>query len=79
MQLFLGAAAWWSRGYGARFPQPIPLVVTLTVMHTVMGALVLAGVVLITLISDRLTRPLGAAALPAALRATHGRSQQAAV
>jgi heme a synthase len=79
IQLVLGAAAWWSRGYGARFPQPVPLVVTLTVMHTVMGALVLAGVVLITLISYRLTRPVGAVALPGEVRAAHGRSQQAAV
>ncbi len=43
LQLILGGAAYWSRLYGANFPQPIPVTVTLTVIHTVTGALVLAS------------------------------------
>ena len=42
LQLLLGGAAWWSRVYAAQFPQPIPVMVALTVIHTVTGALVLA-------------------------------------
>jgi cytochrome c oxidase assembly protein subunit 15 len=53
LQLLLGAAAWWSRVYAAQFPQPIPIMVTLTVIHTVTGALVLASTVLLTLVCHR--------------------------
>jgi len=56
VQLLLGAAAWWSRVYSAQFPQPIPVMVTLTVIHTVTGALVLATTLITTLISYRLIR-----------------------
>jgi hypothetical protein len=59
-QLILGGAAYWSRLYGATFPQPIPVTVTLTVIHTVTGALVLACTVLVTLACYRLVRPAGA-------------------
>ena len=31
VQLLLGGGAWWSRVYAAQFPQPIPVMVTLTV------------------------------------------------
>jgi cytochrome c oxidase assembly protein subunit 15 len=54
LQLLLGAAAWWSRVYAASFPQPIPVLITLTVAHVVTGALVLAGTVLVTLVCYRL-------------------------
>jgi len=54
VQLLLGAGAYWSRIYAARFPQPIPVMVTLTVIHTVTGALVLASMLVTTLISYRL-------------------------
>jgi len=57
LQLCLGAAAWWARIYGAQFPQPIPVTVLLTVVHTVTGALVLATVVFVTLACYRLIRP----------------------
>jgi hypothetical protein len=57
MQLLLGGAAWWSRVYGASFPQPIPVMVSLTVIHTVMGALVLAATVLLTLACYRIVPP----------------------
>lgn len=53
VQLLLGAAAWWSRVYGAQFPQPVPIMVGLTVIHTVSGALVLASTVLLTLVCYR--------------------------
>jgi heme a synthase len=54
IQLLLGGGAYWSRLYAARFPQPIAIMVTLTVVHTVTGALVLAITLVTTLISFRL-------------------------
>jgi heme a synthase len=55
-QLLLGAGAWWSRVYAARFPQPIAIMVTLTVVHTVTGALLLATTLLTALVSFRILR-----------------------
>jgi heme a synthase len=57
VQLLLGAGAWWSRVVAARFPQPIPVMVTLTVVHTVTGALLLATALMTTLVSYRMLRP----------------------
>jgi len=54
MQLLLGGGAYWSRLYAARFPQPIAVMITLTVVHTVTGALVLAATLVTALISFRL-------------------------
>lgn len=65
LQLVLGGAAWWSRIYGAQFPQPIPVTVTLTVVHTVTGALVLGTMVLVTFMCYRLVRMSGIAGVPA--------------
>lgn len=59
LQLLLGAGAWWSRVYGAQFPQPIPVMVTFTVIHVVTGALVLGTSVLVTLACYRLVPPAG--------------------
>jgi cytochrome c oxidase assembly protein subunit 15 len=56
VQLLLGAGAYWSRLYSARFPQPIGVMVALTVVHTVTGALVLAVTLVTTLISYRVLR-----------------------
>ncbi len=53
-QLLLGVGAYWSRVYAAQFPQPIAVMVTFTVIHTVTGALVLATAILTDLISYRL-------------------------
>jgi cytochrome c oxidase assembly protein subunit 15 len=53
VQILLGGAAWWSRVYAADFPQPIPVMITFTVIHTVMGALVLASTVLFTIVCHR--------------------------
>jgi len=57
VQLLLGAGAWWSRVYAARFPQPIPVMVTLTVVHTVTGALLLATTLMTALVTYRMLRP----------------------
>jgi heme a synthase len=53
IQLLLGGGAYWSRLYAAHFPQPIPVMVALTVVHTVTGALVLAGMLVTTLMIYR--------------------------
>ena len=53
VQLLLGAGAYWSRLYWARFPQPIAVMVALTVVHTVTGALVLAVTLVTTLVTYR--------------------------
>ena len=58
VQLLLGAGAWWSRMYGAQFPQPVAEMVALTVIHTVAGALVLASVVITSLVSWRILKPV---------------------
>jgi cytochrome c oxidase assembly protein subunit 15 len=54
VQLLLGGGAYWSRLYAASFPQPIAVMVTLTVVHTVTGALVLAATLVTALVSYRL-------------------------
>src|SRR5882762_3314312 len=56
VQLLLGAGAWWSRVYAARFPQPITIMVTLTAVHTVTGALLLATTLITALVSYRMLR-----------------------
>jgi cytochrome bd-type quinol oxidase subunit 1 len=42
--------------YAARFPQPIPIMVTLTVVHTVTGALLLATTLITALVTYRMLR-----------------------
>jgi cytochrome c oxidase assembly protein subunit 15 len=59
VQLLLGAGAWWSRVYSGPFPDSMTVMVTLTVVHTVTGALVLAAMLVTTLVSYRV---LGAGA-----------------
>jgi heme a synthase len=56
VQLLLGVGAYWSRLYAAHFPQPIAVMVALTVVHTVTGALVLAVTLVTALISYRMIR-----------------------
>jgi cytochrome c oxidase assembly protein subunit 15 len=55
-QLVLGAGAYWSRIATQSDPQPMPVMVTLTVAHVVVGALTLAGTVGVALITNRLLR-----------------------
>jgi cytochrome c oxidase assembly protein subunit 15 len=57
VQLLLGASAWWSRIYAAPFPQPVAIMVTLTVVHTVTGALLLATTLITALVIYRMVRP----------------------
>jgi heme a synthase len=76
IQLLLGAGAWWSRIYAADFPQPIPIMISLTVIHTVMGALVLASTVLLTLVCHRIVLPRELQA-PVAMRPAAIRSDRA--
>jgi heme a synthase len=54
LQFLLGIGAWWSRLTTADAPQPMPAMVTLTVVHTVVGALLFALSVVVVLICYRL-------------------------
>jgi heme a synthase len=53
-QLLLGLGAYWSRLTTADAPQPMPLMVTLTVLHTVVGAILFGVSILIVLLCYRL-------------------------
>jgi cytochrome c oxidase assembly protein subunit 15 len=53
-QFLLGLAAYWSRRSTADAPQPMPVMVTLTVIHTVVGAILFAFSVLVVLACYRL-------------------------
>lgn len=53
VQFLLGLGAYWSRLRTADAPQPMPLMVTLTVTHTVIGALVFASSVFLVLLCYR--------------------------
>jgi hypothetical protein len=53
-QLLLGVGAWWSRVTTADAPQPMPVMVTLTVVHTVVGTLLFALAVGVVLVCYRL-------------------------
>ena len=53
-QFLLGFAAYWSRLSTADAPQPMPVMVTLTVIHTVLGAILFAFSVLVALLCYRL-------------------------
>jgi cytochrome c oxidase assembly protein subunit 15 len=54
IQFLLGLAAYWSRLTTADAPQPMPVMVTLTVIHTVVGAILFAFSVLVVLMCYRL-------------------------
>ena len=53
-QLLLGLGAYWQRLTTADEPQPMPLMVTLTVLHTVVGAILFGVSILIVLLCYRL-------------------------
>jgi heme A synthase len=64
-QFLLGIGAYWSRLTTADAPQPVPLMIVLTVAHTVVGALVFAAAVVILLLCYRVVprgREVGAVA-----------------
>jgi heme A synthase len=54
LQIILGGAAWWAVQAQQRAPQPLPLLVTITVAHVLGGALTLAASVVLTLRCYRL-------------------------
>jgi len=54
MQILLGIAAYWSRLSTADAPQPMPVMVWLTVIHTVFGALVFGSSVFVVFLCYRL-------------------------
>jgi heme a synthase len=53
-QILLGLAAYWSRLATQDAPQPMPVMVWLTVIHTVFGALVFASSIVVVLMCCRL-------------------------
>jgi cytochrome c oxidase assembly protein subunit 15 len=54
LQIVLGIAAFWTRVAGANDPQPMPLMVATTVVHTVVGALLFATSIVTALVCYRL-------------------------
>ena len=54
IQILLGLGAYWSRLTTADAPQPMPVMVTLTVFHTVMGAVLFGISILLVLLCYRL-------------------------
>jgi heme a synthase len=54
VQFLLGLAAYWSRLTTVQAPQPMPVMVTLTVIHTVVGAVLFAFSLLVVLMCYRL-------------------------
>ncbi len=63
-QILLGLAAYWSRLVTQDAPQPMPVMVALTVVHTVFGALVFASSILVVLMCYRLVPRRGTVAVP---------------
>jgi len=63
-QLLLGGAAYWSRLVTQDAPQPMPVMVILTVVHTVFGALVFASSILVVLMCYRLVQRRGTVTVP---------------
>ena len=56
VQILLGFGAWWSRLSTSGAPQPMSVMVALTVTHTVVGALTFAAAVVVVLLCYRLVR-----------------------
>jgi hypothetical protein len=54
VQLLLGIAALWTRLRSAEDPQPMPAMVSATVIHTVVGAILFATSILVVLFCYRL-------------------------
>ncbi len=71
-QFLLGLGAYWSRLTTADAPQPMPVMVTLTVIHTVVGAILFAFSVLIVLMCYRLIPRGREVAATASRRVTAG-------
>jgi cytochrome c oxidase assembly protein subunit 15 len=71
-QFLLGFGAYWSRISTADAPQPMPVMVLLTVIHTVIGAILFAFSVLIVLLCYRLVPRRREAAVTAPRQVTIG-------
>ena len=70
-QLLLGFAAYWSRLTTADAPRPMPVMVSLTVLHTVFGALVFVASVFVVLLCYRLVPRRGTVAVSGQRQATN--------
>ena len=70
VQILLGIGAWWSRVSTADAPQPMPVMVSLTVIHTVVGALLFGLGVTVVLLCYRLVPRKREALAPAQREAT---------
>jgi cytochrome c oxidase assembly protein subunit 15 len=71
-QFLLGLAAYWSRLTTVNAPQPMPVMVTLTVIHTVVGTILFAFSVLVVLTCYRLVPRGREVAAPAPGQVTTG-------
>jgi cytochrome c oxidase assembly protein subunit 15 len=71
-QFLLGLGAYWSRISTADAPQPMPVMVWLTVIHTVVGAILFAFSALVVLICYRLVPRGGEVTAPAPRQVTIG-------
>src|SRR5215475_5122280 len=76
IQFLLGLLAYWSRLTTVDAPQPMPVMVTLTVVHTVFGAVLFAFSVLVVLMCHRLI-PRGMEVAGANSRVAGGPPQKA--
>ena len=72
IQFLLGLLAYWSRLTTAEAPQPMPLMVWLTVVHTVLGAILFAFSFLVVLLCYRLVPRGGEVAATAASEVSTG-------
>jgi len=70
-QILLGVIAFYSRIYTADAPQPMPLMVASTVVHTVVGAVLFAISIVTVLICYRLVPRRGEVAVPATQDQVH--------
>jgi heme A synthase len=70
VQFLLGIGAYWSRIATAQAPQPMPVMIILTVTHTVVGALLFAVSILTILLCYRLVPRAGEVAVSSQGRVT---------
>ncbi len=72
IQFLLGFGAYWSRMSTADAPQPMPIMVLLTVIHTVVGAILFAFSILVVLLCYRLVPRRGEVAATSARQVSVG-------
>lgn len=59
LQLVLGAVALWARIEARTYPQPMPLLVGISVAHVVLGAMTFAAAVVLGICALRILKPAG--------------------